>query len=147
MFASSVTAGLLKPADLAGYRNGPVYIRRSMHVPPSRDAVRDVMPAFFDLLREEAEASVRVVLGHFVFVYIHPYMDGNGRMGRFLMNAMLASGGYPWTIIPLDARNAYMGALEQASVGQNIKPFADFLAGLVIAGLAGEPLPELPRSD
>jgi len=37
------------------------------------------------------------VLGHFIFVYIHPYMDGNGRVGRFLMNAMMASGGYLWT--------------------------------------------------
>jgi hypothetical protein len=51
-----------------------------------------------NLLHQEDEASVRGVLGHFMFVYIHPYMDGNGRMGRFLMNLMLASGGYPWTI-------------------------------------------------
>lgn len=93
MFAPGVTAGLLRPADLAGYRNEPVYIRQSMHVPPGSEAVRDVMPTFFDLLREEAEPSVRVVLGHFILVYIHPYMDGNGRMGRFLMNVMLASGG------------------------------------------------------
>ena len=68
----SVAAGLLKPADLAGYRNGQVYIRRSMHVPLNREAVRDAMPAFFDLLREDKEPAVRVVLGHFVFVYIHP---------------------------------------------------------------------------
>ncbi|MDZ7633123.1 MAG: Fic family protein [Bacteroidales bacterium] len=38
------------------------------------------MPVFFDLLKEEPEVSVRVVLGHFIFVYIHPYFDGNGRM-------------------------------------------------------------------
>lgn len=50
------------------YRTGPVYIRRSMHVPPPREAVRDCMPALFDLLKEEAEPSVRVVLGHFIFV-------------------------------------------------------------------------------
>lgn len=131
MFAPSVTAGLLKPADLAGYRNDPVYIRRSMHVPPSREAVRDLMPALFELLREEQAPSVRVVLGHFVFVYIHPYMDGNGRMGRFLMNVMLASGGYPWTVVPVEERDAYMAALEAASVGQNIEPFADFIATLV----------------
>ena len=91
MFAPSVTAGLLKPSDLAGYRNGQVFIRKSMHVPLNRDAVRDAMPAFFDLLREEEHPAVRVVLGHFVFVYIHPYMDGNGRMGRFLMNVMMAA--------------------------------------------------------
>lgn len=40
----SVTAGIIRAADLAGYRSGPVYIRRSMHVPPPRDAVRDCMP-------------------------------------------------------------------------------------------------------
>jgi hypothetical protein len=44
LLAPSVTVGLLKPADLAGYRNGQVYIRKSMHVPLNRDAVRDAMP-------------------------------------------------------------------------------------------------------
>lgn len=146
MFAPSVTAGILKATDLAGYRNGQVYIRQSMHVPLNRDAVRDAMPAFFDLLAEEQDAAVRVVLGHFVFVYIHPYMDGNGRMGRFLMNLMMAAGGYPWTVIPVADRNAYMSALEKASVGEDIAPFADFIAGFVEKRLAGKPLPEVPKT-
>ena len=137
MFAPSVTAGILNAADLAGYRNHPVYIRRSMHVPPNSDAVRDLMPAFFELLMQEENAAVRVVLGHFVFVYIHPYIDGNGRMGRFLMNVMLASGGYPWTVVPLELRERYMNALEQASVYQNIVPFAQLLAELVRENLNG----------
>jgi hypothetical protein len=131
LFGPSVTAGLVKPADLAGYRNGPVYIRRSMHVPPRVEAVRELMPTFFELLEQEREPAVRVVLGHFVFVWIHPYMDGNGRMGRFLMNLMMASGGYPWTIIPLSKRDEYMAALERASVGHDIVPFAEFLGQLV----------------
>jgi Fic family protein len=144
MFGPSVTAGLLRPADLAGYRSDPVSIRRSMHVPPRYDAVRDCMPAFFDLLREEPEPAVRVILGHFMFVYIHPYMDGNGRMGRFLMNVMLAAGGYPWTIVPLVKRDTYMAALESASVEQDITPFASFLGRLVSDNLEGKPAPQVP---
>jgi len=130
LFEPSVAARIVTPGELAGFRNGPVFIRRSMHVPPSCEAVRELMPAFFELLKSETEPGVRVVLGHFAFVYIHPYMDGNGRIGRFLMNAMMAAGGYSWTIVPVERRAEYMAALESASVGQSIKPFAQFLASL-----------------
>ena len=115
-----------------------------MHVPPPREAVRDCMPVLFDLLASESEPAVRVVLGHFVFVYIHPYMDGNGRIGRFLMNVMLASGGYPWTVIPVGRRSDYMAALEAASVRQDIRRFAGFVAELVSAGLRGQAAPAVP---
>ena len=69
------------------------------------------------------------------------------RMGRFLMNLMLAAGGYPWTVIPVGDRTVYMEALEKASVDEDIVPFADLLAGLVEKGLAGEPLPAVPRPE
>lgn len=131
LFGPSVAAGIIKQSDLAGYRTGPVYIRQSMHTPPNRDAVRDMMPTLFDLLAEEENAAVRVVLGHFIFVYIHPYFDGNGRMGRFIMNLMMASGGYPWTVVPVERRDEYMQALEAASVKQDIVPFTQFLASLL----------------
>lgn len=144
LFDPSVVAGILKAADLAGYRNHLVYIGNSKHTPLSVDAMRDAMPVLFELLEEEPEASVRSVLGHFVFVFIHPYMDGNGRMGRFLMNSMLASGGYPWTVIPVEKRDEYMKALESASVDQNIEPFAAFLGYLVKEALQGKAVAELP---
>jgi hypothetical protein len=140
LFAPSVAANILKPSDLAGYRNSQVYIKQSRHVPLSVDAVRDTMPLLFELLQLETYASVRAVLGHFFFVYIHPYMDGNGRMGRFLMNVMLASGGYPWTVIPVEERNIYMASLEKASVKKDIGAFTNYLSYLVNEGLKGTPV-------
>jgi hypothetical protein len=135
LFAPSVNAGLISASDLAGYRNQPVYIRKSRHVPPRYEAVPDLMPAFFSLLNDEEEPAVKAVLGHFFFVYIHPYIDGNGRMGRFLMNVMLAGGGYPWTVIPLETRNDYMTTLEEASLKKKIESFSRFLAELVQKGI------------
>ena len=143
LFSPSVQAGILKPADLAGYRNDQVFIRGALHVPLSKEAVRECMPVLFELLEAETEPSVRAVLGHFVFVYIHPYMDGNGRLGRFLMNLMLVSAGYVWTVIPIEQRTEYMKALEQASSFGNVAPFADFVAGLAQAQ-SRAPLPS-PR--
>lgn len=140
LFDPSVAAGLLKASDLAGYRNQQVYISNSKHVPLNVDAMRDTMPILFELLEKEPEASVRAVLGHFIFVFIHPYMDGNGRMGRFLMNLMLASGGFPWTIIPVEQRDEYMQALEMASVHHDIAPFTIFISQLVNNRLQGNRL-------
>jgi len=131
LFAPSVVAGILKATDLAGYRTQQVYIRGSMHTPLNTEALRDAMPVLFDLLKNEPEASVRAVLGHFFFVYIHPYMDGNGRIARFLMNTQLISGGYDWTIVPFERRAEYMAALEKASVQGDIKDFTLFIASLI----------------
>ncbi len=128
MFQPSVASGLIGASSLAGYRNDAVFLRGSRHVPPRWEVVRDAMPALFDLLENETEPSVRAVLGHWLFGYIHPYPDGNGRMARFVMNAMLASGGYPWTVIRVESRDAYLAALERASVFQDIEPFARFVA-------------------
>jgi hypothetical protein len=128
LFQPCVRAGLIEAGALAGYRNIPVYLRGSRHVPPRWEVVRDAIPALFDLLEEETEPGVRAVLGHWLFGYIHPYADGNGRMARFLMNVMLASGGYPWTVIRVEDRSAYLDALDRASIDTDIKPFAEFTA-------------------
>jgi Fic/DOC family len=133
LWKPSVQAGILKPEELAGYRNSPVYIRNADHVPPPKEAVRDLMPEFFSLLERETHAGVRAVLGHFIFVFIHPYMDGNGRLGRFIMNAMLASGGYPWLVVPVTRRSEYLAALNEASGKGNIRPFTHFLMALQTA--------------
>ena len=128
LFGPSVVAGILKPSALAGYRNHPVYLRGSSHVPPRSEAVPEGMQALFNLIEKEGEPAVRAVLGHWLMGYIHPYPDGNGRMARFLMNAMLASGGYPWTVVRVEDRNQYLEGLERASVDMDVRPFAAFLA-------------------
>jgi fido (protein-threonine AMPylation protein) len=128
LFQPSVRAGLIRAGSLAGYRNIPVYLRTSRYVPPRWEAVRDAMPVFFDLLEKETDPGVRAVLGHWLFGYIHPYPDGNGRMARFMMNVMLASGGYPWAIIRVEDRDAYLAALDRASIDMDIKPFSAFVA-------------------
>ena len=128
MFQPSVAAGLLHAGALAGYRNDAVYLRTSRYVPPRWEAVRDAMPELYDLLEKETEPGARAVLGHWLFGYIHPYPDGNGRMARFFMNAMLASGGYPWTVVRVEDRKAYLKALDSASIDMDIRPFAAFIA-------------------
>ena len=128
LFGPSVTAGIIEASQLAGYRRSPVFIRNSMHTPLPSEAILDSLEALWDMIEAEPEACVRAVLGHHLFVFIHPYYDGNGRIGRFLMNTLLASGGYPWTVIRMSRRDDYMSALEAASVGGQIKPLAEFIA-------------------
>ena len=131
LFQPCVTAGIIKASDLAGYRSHQVYIRNSKHTPLNPDALRDAMPTFCDLLSKEENAYVRAILGHFFFVYIHPYMDGNGRTARFIMNTLLVTAGLPWTVIPVEQRSSYMAALEKASIDGNISNFAQFIFSLI----------------
>ena len=127
LFLPCVDAGLLLKSDLAGYRRGQVYIAGSRYTPPSAAVLPEVMDAYFDLVRSEKDYRVRAVLGHFFFVHIHPYADGNGRTARFIMNASLVAGGGRWTVIPVDVRERYMRSLEVASVEGKINEFLSLL--------------------
>lgn len=127
LFSALVKAGILEAQHLAGYRSHQVYIKNSKHTPLPKDALLDAMEAYFECLVNEPVASVRAVLGHFLFVFIHPYMDGNGRIGRFIMNSLFSSGGFPWTIISVSNRTTYFKTLEKASVEGDIKPFTQFI--------------------
>jgi fido (protein-threonine AMPylation protein) len=128
LFTPKVQAGILSPGILAGYRDHFIYLRTSRYVPPHKDQLPEAMSTLLDLLEQEPEASVRATLGHWLFGYVHPFPDGNGRTARLLMNAMLASGGYPWTVIRTEDRDTYLDTLNAASIKGDVGPFADFLA-------------------
>jgi hypothetical protein len=140
LFGESVRAGILEPYRLAGHRNGPIFIRTSRHVPPPHDAVSDALDALFNSLDAETEPIVRAVLGHWLFGFIHPYNDGNGRTARFLMNVMMASGGYPWTIVRTNRRTDYLAVLDIASVKQDVSPFAKFIREEMSIDWSKEPI-------
>jgi len=134
LFGPSVHSGILPPEALMGYRNDRVFIRNSRHSPPPKEAVIDAMESFFDCLENESHPGVNAVLGHYFFVFIHPYMDGNGRIARFLMNALLASGGYPWTVVRVDNRKEYISILENTHMNFDMTAFSTFIKTEMEAG-------------
>lgn len=137
---------MIPASALAGCRNDAVYLKNSRYVPPRWETVRDAMPALFDLIEAEPEPSVRALLGHWLLGYIHPYPDGNGRMARFLMNVLLASGGYPWTVIRVEDRPDYLNALDRASIDVSANPSEVFIAERVRWSLKkSTSLPRNPR--
>ncbi len=127
LFAPCAHAGIIEKKHLFGYRNNQVFIRNSRHAPPHYNAVGDCMYALFECVQKESHLGVAAVLMHYIFVFIHPYMDGNGRMARFLMNFLLVSGGYHWTVINMKNRSKYMAALGIADESQNFEPLTKLI--------------------
>lgn len=130
LFSPSVSAGILSHDKLLGYRTHPVYLRTSAHVPPNHEVVPELMEKVFDLMKQESNPVVQAVMGHFMLGHIHPYIDGNGRLARFLMNSVFVSSGYPWTVVHQTNRKQYLLALEAASVDKEggVRQFAEFIS-------------------
>ena len=68
---------------------------------------------------------------HIVFEAIHPFVDGNGRVGRLLMNFILRKNKYPMINIPSKQKLDYYKALEEAQVRQKFEPFVKMLITLL----------------
>jgi len=66
-------------------------------------------------------------LAHYKLVFIHPFVDGNGRTSRLLMNFILMQAGFPPVIIPVEERSRYYHVLQQANDG-DLRPFIRFIA-------------------
>ena len=118
-------------ANVGVYRQAQVYIAGSAHVPPSAQAVPGRMAEYAVWLARTGDDQavgqglhpvVRAARAHFWLVDIHPFVDGNGRVARLLMNLLLLQAGYPIAIIRQEDRTAYYSALEAGHEGR-LDPF------------------------
>lgn len=120
--------------DSAGqYRNLPVRIAGSAHHPPEAWEVPSLMTSWEDWLTDEASSRhpiERAALAHHRLVSIHPFLDGNGRTARLVMNLLLLRDGYPPTIIMRVNRRQYYTVLAQADAGRE-KPLVNFVGRAV----------------
>ena len=101
------------------YRNVRVRISGSVIVLPSPQKVPDLMAGLINWLSCEHKMHPVALAGeaHYRLVSIHPFIDGNGRTARLLMNLILMMSGYPPALIRKEDRLAYINALEKAQLG------------------------------
>jgi hypothetical protein len=128
LFRPSVDAGIVAPGDLRGWRTGPVGLRGWRHVPPNPRKIRDLIDGLEACAgRKDVDRVTRALIVHLEFVTIHPFLDGNGRLGRLLMNVVLLSGGLPWVTVRSDERVPFFKSIEAAQVDDLTEPYARYL--------------------
>jgi Fic family protein len=119
---------------LAGkYRNDPVLITGSKYAVCKVENIETEIQALFQWVASERKNYHPVEFAaqlHKRFVFIHPFIDGNGRISRLLMNTVLLQNGYMLAIIPPILRQEYITVLEQAHTKD--QPFIDFIAERVL---------------
>ncbi len=123
---SLVLAGVGNAKTGAGsYRSINVVSAGTDHKYPDALQVKDLMDEFETWLiadRGDLHPVLYAAEAHYRFVATHPFMDGNGRVGRLLMNLLLLRAGYPHIVIPVAKRSQYIDALERANTGDMV-PF------------------------
>jgi len=124
--------------DNAGrYRSVNVRISGAEHLPPDALHVPELMHGLLQWYHgpgSELHPVERAARIHNDFVKIHPFVDGNGRTGRLLMNLELLKEGYPAAVLPVSERLAYYAALDEAQVRGNFEPLRELMSACVVAG-------------
>lgn len=112
------------------YRNENVIISGANHTPPNAIAIPQLMSdlIFWYNAKSDLHPLKKAVMLHSKFVNIHPFIDGNGRTSRLLMNLELIQSGYLPVIIENEQRFKYYELLDLAAVEGNYLPFIQFIA-------------------
>jgi len=105
------------------YRSIPVRILGSTVIMPNAMKIPDLMAEFIKWLMRSMHPVQLASEAHYRLVSIHPFVDGNGRTARLLMNMILLMSGYPPAIIRKRNRLAYIGALEKAQLGGSMDDY------------------------
>jgi Fic family protein len=116
-------------AEAGNYRRQNVRILGANHLPPQSIKVPDLMGKFLEwFYSNEFKIDIPVLAAkvHYKLVMIHPFIDGNGRMARLLMNLVLMKHGYPPAIILKIDRKKYYQVLNEANIGKK-QPYEDFI--------------------
>jgi len=115
------------------YRRTEVFVRGSDAEFPAPNAVPYAMQEFIQWLQGQQETHpVRVAAeAHFKFVSIHPFVDGNGRTARLLMNLILIMHGYPMAVIRNEDRAEYLATFDEARSKKNMQPFYSIVGNAV----------------
>jgi len=112
------------------YREKPVYITGSDHIPPNAKIIPKLMNEIIDWHSKNKDKIYPVELASYLHVWfesIHPFMDGNGRTGRELLNLVLQENGFPRAIINLDNRVSYISLLSRLEKKEDYFKFSKFL--------------------
>lgn len=119
------------------YRNASVRIAGSRIVMPNSLKIPELMQNFMRWLhgKHEQHPVEIAAMAHYKLVSIHPFVDGNGRTARLLMNLILMMYGYPPAIIRKQDRLAYINALEKAQLGESLDDYLDLIAKAVSRSL------------
>ncbi|GBN08427.1 Adenosine monophosphate-protein transferase Fic [Araneus ventricosus] len=121
--------GHVDPIEAGSFRQNQVFVGE--HIPPLASDVAYLMEEFVEWLQSDGMLRLHPVkqaaLAHYKLVYIHPFVDGNGRTARLLMNLILMRNGYPPVIIRKQDRSMYYNAIQLANEG-DVRPFVRFIA-------------------
>lgn len=115
-------------ANAGRYRNIPVRIAGSRVILPNAMKVPDLMKEFINWLHREKDDAIKLAAdAHFKFVSIHPFIDGNGRTARLLMNLILMQGGFPPAIIRKEDRNIYIQSIEKGQLKKDLFDYYEII--------------------